>query len=132
MYFIIQIHLSIVKKYSFDRETIAWMDSLTYLTFKGLNDKVQHIYEDLHEVMDNNLRNKLRGQKETLKKVHDDVTSLYEQGSHMLNYQLFNVQKNFIRSKEAMEERTMGYLAMGFAEFAVQVDFMCLRCVLSK
>ena len=104
-----------------DRETIAWMDSLTYLTFKGLNDDVQAIYNELYTAMEKELRLKIRHQKEVLQTVYDNITSLYEQGSYMLNYQLFNVERNFIRPREAIEERTMGYLAMGFQEFAIQV-----------
>ena len=106
------------------------MDSLTYLQFKKMNDDLQDVYTDLYESMETHLRNKIHHQKEVLQAIYDNMTALHDHGSHMLNYQLFNVQRNFIRPKEAIEERTMGYLAMGFQEFALQVtatDFLLYR-----
>ena len=107
----------------FFRETTARMDSLKFNKFKSLSEDVQTRFEELSQAMLGDIRNKIAAQRVNLESIKQKITELYTSGSYMLNYMLFNVQKNFIRARESMEERTLGYLAMGFQDFSYQVCF---------
>ena len=105
----------------YDREVTSRMDPLKFKSFNDMNKIVHHRFKDLYEVVNVNIKNKLIAERQALEQVYSEIESMHSQGLHFLKWQLYHVQMNFMRVREAMEERTFAYLALGFQEFSYQV-----------
>ena len=99
-------------------ETTARMEKAKKEEFKVLveavNDKF-HILKELLRRMSKHLSN----QTQEIRNVHNETRSAYFEKERLYRFQIYAIERNFLRGREAMEERVLSNVALGFAEFAM-------------
>ena len=86
--------------------------------FKVLVDALNDRFTSLKLVL-KRVSNYLMNQTLELSNVLNETTSAFNEKERLYRFQAYTVEKNFLRGREAMEERTLANLALGFAEFAM-------------
>ncbi|GFR74273.1 acid-sensing ion channel 4 [Elysia marginata] len=110
------------RKFMKARETTARMDPLKFRQFCDLAEDMRSRFTKLREVIEVDVRSRLEQQHDTLKAVHDDMEKVYQNKMYLVKWQKYHVDKNFVRARQAMEERTLFSFALGFQEFSFQVE----------
>ncbi|XP_033763356.1 uncharacterized protein LOC117344638 [Pecten maximus] len=65
----------------------------------------------------NDMRKRISKQVEIVEKVSEKMMSAWRKKDFLYRYQEYNIRRNFIRVRDAMEERTLNLLCIGFHEF---------------
>lgn len=68
------------------------------------------------------LRRSLEEQLAELSGIRIDMRQKWVQKEYLYRYQEYVLQKNFLRGRDAIEERTFAYIAFAFHEFAFRTD----------
>ncbi|KAK3759191.1 hypothetical protein RRG08_059590 [Elysia crispata] len=127
------------QKFMKARETTARMDPLKFRQFRDLAVDMRSRFTKLRNVIDVDVRSRLIQQHDTLMEVHDYMKKVYLDKLYLVKWQKYHhsrlslsltpvrwqkyhVDKNFVRARQAMEERTLMALALGFQEFSYQVE----------
>ncbi|XP_046543042.1 uncharacterized protein LOC124253335 isoform X1 [Haliotis rubra] len=104
------------------RETTSRMDRSQFDTFKSMESNAQERLNILKKVMFDEVETNIIEQEQILSSILNDTLASWKTKMHLYRWQEYIVQKNFMRVRQAMEERTFNYLAMGFQEFSYQIE----------
>ena len=92
---------------------------------RSKSEEFKVLVNNMHDAF-NRLKSSLRLVSECLVKqtievqrVHSDTKSAYFEKERLYRYQEYVVERNFLRGREAMEERVIRNVAVAFAEFAM-------------
>ncbi|GFN75842.1 acid-sensing ion channel 4 [Plakobranchus ocellatus] len=110
------------QKYKRARETTARMDPLKFSHFRYLAAGMRSSLNSLRKVIEVSVRSRLEQQIDTLKSVYEEVNRVSSDKLYLVKWQKYHVDKNFVRARQAMEERTLMYLALGFQELSYQIE----------
>lgn len=99
-------------------EVTARMDKDTLANFHSLVDNFFKKYADVHDTI-NEIIESLLIQRNTTNRIEEDMKHAYYTKERIYRYQEYAIEKNFLRGREAMEERTLANVANAFAEFAL-------------
>lgn len=101
-------------------EITSKMDRNMFAYFRSLVDKYGYSYSEVKKVISkisNSLIVELNATNTHLK----EIRNAYSTKERMYRYQLYSIEKNFLRAFEAMEERTLNNVADSFIEFAMKM-----------
>ncbi|XP_071108315.1 uncharacterized protein [Haliotis cracherodii] len=104
------------------RETTSRMDLSQFDKFNSMESDVQERLNILKKVMFEEVETNIIEQEQILSSILNDTLASWDAKMYLYSWQEYIVQKNFMRVRQAMEERTFNYLAMGFQEFAYQIE----------
>ncbi|OWF41244.1 degenerin-like protein del-10 [Mizuhopecten yessoensis] len=79
----------------------------------AVNDSLSAVMVLIHKDM----RKRIAKQVENVEKESERMMVAWKEKDFLYRYQEYNVRKNFIRGRDAMEERTLNLLCIGFHEF---------------
>ncbi|GFS26316.1 amiloride-sensitive cation channel 4-B [Elysia marginata] len=112
----------IQRRFLYARETTERMNHLKFNHFLALEEKMRTSFERLKKVMTHDVKERIQAQRKSLQDIYQHLKDVKDQKRHLLEWQAYHVTKNFMRARNAMEERTMMYLMMGFQEYSYQVE----------
>ncbi|GFO35318.1 acid-sensing ion channel 4 [Plakobranchus ocellatus] len=102
---------------------------VTHRLQKEKRDRLNHLIEnlDLHfgqvrHLVLNQIETKIEQQRAAFAKVVTDVDKVHKQTMYLFEYQRYIVDKDFVRARDAMNERTLSVVCLAFQEFIVQVE----------
>ena len=99
-------------------ETTSRMDKTKLKDFKILVDNVADRFNKIQRLV-GHVSNYLQNQTSEFSNILNETTSAYIEKERLYRFQDYIVERNFLRGREAMEERTLRNVALGFAEFAM-------------
>ena len=98
-------------------ETTARVDTNKRDEFKSLVYTVRDRVEDLKAIFVR-VSDYILNQTSENDRILNETNSAYAEKERLYRFQEYAVEKNFLRGREAMEERVLANIALGFAEFA--------------
>ncbi|XP_005111008.2 uncharacterized protein LOC101857070 [Aplysia californica] len=104
------------------REVTSRMDNLKFQHFLALEIAVRTKFRKLQEVLTGDVTSRIQAQRDNLYEIRERMSQVWERKKYLLEWQKYHVEKNFMRARNAMEERTMFYLMLGFQEFSFQIE----------
>jgi len=107
------------------------MDGHKFGRFKALVTAMQDRLEAIREAVLGRFLDQLDQQQQALAEIHQEAQEAFDLKMHLYLWQEYHVRKNFMRARDAMEERTFNYLALGFQEFSFQVRVLTTCVTLS-
>ncbi|XP_050413854.1 uncharacterized protein LOC126828236 isoform X1 [Patella vulgata] len=110
------------ERYDDARETTSRMDQLKFKRFQKLEQDVSLQLQTLKHVMVDEIQATIQEQEELLTTVSNETGDVLYIKDFLYRYQQYMVVKNFARARDAMEERTFNFLALGFQEFSYQIE----------
>ena len=99
------------------RETTHRMDERKLRSFEEKLQKMEQTFNDVEQLMVKTIQKRIFGQIENVTWHYKSVLKVTQKRIFFLRYQIYNVQKNFMRGRDAMEERTLSHLCNSFHEF---------------
>ncbi|RUS76719.1 hypothetical protein EGW08_015522 [Elysia chlorotica] len=112
----------IKRRFLYARETTERMNHLKFNHFLKLEKDMRNSFERLKQVMTHDVKERIEAQRKSLEAIFENLKEIKDRKRHLLEWQAYHVNKNFMRARNAMEERTMLYLMMGFQEYSYQVE----------
>ena len=109
-------------KYLVALETTQRMERIKFRRFAGLEREAGRRLHALWAVMRNDVRRAVLLTESVLQRVSAATRAVWSRKQRLYRWQAYHVQKNFVRARDAMEERTFAYLAAGFQEFATRTE----------
>lgn len=94
------------------------MDSDTFDYFKSVANMFYKKYINLKGVI-LSISDCLSKQKNVTEEIFLEMLDVFNVKERIYRYQDYSIQKNFLRGREAMEERTLNNVANAYAEFAM-------------
>ena len=110
--------LSLKSKLLQASETTSRMDKTKLEDFKILVLAVEKAFNKLKSLV-NGISMQIANQSQEIIYTHNETRSAYWEKERLYRFQQYAVEKNFLRGREAMEERTLRNVVVGFAEFAM-------------
>ncbi|KAK7093190.1 hypothetical protein V1264_006986 [Littorina saxatilis] len=104
------------ERYLAAMETTQRMERIKLSRFQALERDAQLRLHNLSDVMLRGVKDTIERAEVTLGEVSNATHSVWDRKHYLYRWQAYHVQKNFIRARDAMDERTFDYLAMGFQE----------------
>lgn len=89
---------------------------------KQLITKLAASFSNLKRLFDENINDRIDKQVKLLSNFYNDTTKQAKTKQWMNKYQTYAVEKNFLRVREAMEERTLKYLAFDYLNFIYIIE----------
>ena len=86
--------------------------------FKAIVTRVHAAYIGLKTVLER-ISQHLVNQTLKSEQIYVEIRSVYVEKERLYRYQQYAFEKNFLRGRDAMEERTLTNVVLGFTEFAV-------------
>lgn len=109
---------SLKQKFEEASEVTAKMDRDTFNQFKTLVTKMTDKYAVIKDII-NKVSRCLQKQTNFTADIHNEMNESYTTKERIYRYQMYTIEKNFLRGREAMEERTLTSVANAYAEFAL-------------
>lgn len=109
-------------------EITAKMDLNTYNVFRKLIDNYSKRYLKMKNVV-SKVSEVLSQNKNLTDSLSEKMRDVYLRKEKLYRFQLFSMERNFLRVFEAMEERTLTNVANSFAEMGLTVERRILRLV---
>lgn len=81
-------------------------------------------YAKLKDLFAVEIVTRLQNQIETLNIWRENMTSSIDRKQMMYEYQAYSIQKNFMRARDAMEERTLHMVCFGFHEHVFNTELL--------
>ena len=100
------------------KEATSRMDKVKERHFKELVTRVNDTFIGLSSVYER-ISNRLNSQASKQEQILNKLSDVYIVKERLYRYQEYAFTKNFLRGRDAMEERTLTNVALGFVEFAV-------------
>ena len=110
--------LSLKSKLLQASETTSKMDRTKLEDFKILVKAVKGTFEKLKTLV-NRTSMQVANQSKEIIYIQNEVRSAYWEKERLYRFQQYAIERNFLRGREAMEERTLRNVVVGFAEFAM-------------
>lgn len=79
-------------------------------------------YSNLHTLVLYSLEESVKRLQSHIRKEFEVIFNIYKFKERLYRYQIYNVVKNFIRGRNAMDERTFHIIALAYAEFGLAVE----------
>ena len=79
-------------------------------------------FKNLKRLFDEKIHDRIDKQEQLLSDFYNDTTKQANTKQWMNKYQTYAVEKNFLRVREAMEERTLKYLAFDYLNFIYIIE----------
>ncbi|XP_060600472.1 uncharacterized protein LOC132753933 isoform X2 [Ruditapes philippinarum] len=108
----------LVEKFENASEITSKMDKDTFGFFQSIAETFYDKFTQLKEVI-SSIANCLANQRNVTENVVTEMTDVYTVKDRIYRYQDYSIEKNFLRGREAMEERTLKNVANAYAEFAL-------------
>ena len=105
-------------KYLLATETTQRMEEIKFQRFVRMEKEAQRRLQHLSALMLHEVRDSILLTESVIRRVSNGMRAVWESKDYLYRWQAFHVQKNFIRPRDAMNERTFGYLVLGFQQFA--------------
>lgn len=109
-------------KYLRAMETTQRMDRIKFRRFVELEEAAQGRLRHLSTLMLHTVRDCILLTETTVRRVRHRVREAWQRKDYLYRWQAFHVLKNFLRPRDAMNERTFGDLVRGFQEFANRTE----------
>ena len=104
------------------REVTNRMKETTFENFRSKIEKVVSYLKKISTIVTKTLMRKIDTQSDYLTRIYDDTLDVWSQHNYFLQYQIYNIRKNFMRGRDAMEERTLAHLCNSFHEFVHTIE----------
>lgn len=98
------------------------MENETFQRTQKLAKNLEGALTDIEELLSTNLTEMVKRLLKSMNECYTDMSSLYNTKEFLYRFQIYIVQKNFIRGKDAMEERTIQNVALMYAEFILTIE----------
>lgn len=99
-------------------EITSKMDNDTFKDFQLIANNFYDKYKQITDVIVS-ISHYLTVQKNVTDEIFSKMSDAYSTKERIYRYQDYSIEKNFLRGREAMEERTLSNVANAFAEFAM-------------
>lgn len=119
---------SLGKKFMAAKEVTHRYQEGKFRNFKRLVENVLGKFRRVQDLLMTDIPEKLKYLSETIFSHKQRINEAWEKKFYIYRYQNFMLQKNFLRGRDAMEERTLGYVADGFQATALRTE-MNLRAL---
>nr|KAG5694944.1 hypothetical protein BaRGS_031227 [Batillaria attramentaria] len=105
-------------KYLKALEVTNRMEDLKFQRFLDVEETVRTRLEELSFLMSEEVRERILLARDTVDRAYNRTKTAWEKKDYLYRWQEYHVRKNFMRPRDAMNERTFDFLCMGFQEFA--------------
>ncbi|XP_048752187.2 uncharacterized protein LOC125663832 isoform X3 [Ostrea edulis] len=99
------------------REITHRMDVRKLAPFKKKVDDMNRTFTDVKQIIEETVQKQIMYQIGNVTDQYNRVVKVIKKRILLLKYQIYNVQKNFMRGRDAMEERTLSHVCNSFHEF---------------
>ena len=99
-------------------ETASKKNKYAFEEFKSLIEDVVSTFEKLNASLER-VAEYLNQQATAVQGVFNDTLSAYAEKERLYRYQIYVIERNFLRGREAMEERYVRNIVLAFVEFAL-------------
>uniref|UniRef100_K1QLG3 Amiloride-sensitive cation channel 2-B, neuronal n=1 Tax=Magallana gigas TaxID=29159 RepID=K1QLG3_MAGGI len=99
------------------RETTHRMEERKLRSFEKNVQKMEQALKNVKQLMEETIKERIANQIENVTFHYKNIMRVTQKRILLLKYQIYNVQKNFMRGRDAMEERTLSHLCNSFHEF---------------
>ncbi|XP_045162528.2 uncharacterized protein LOC123527249 [Mercenaria mercenaria] len=106
------------------REVTSKMNTAILKRFEETVQGTVENYKKLKYLFAVDILERLDNQMETLKNWRENMTSTINRKQFLYDYQEYSIQKNFLRARDAMEERTLNTLCFGFHEHVFKTELL--------
>lgn len=106
------------RRFEIAAEVTSRMDKETFAKFQLLVDNFVTKYKIIRDIV-SNISTCLCSQKNSTESVAEEMKKAYLIKERIYRYQEYAIQKNFLRGREAMEERTLTNVANAYGEFSL-------------
>ena len=98
------------------RETTQRMNAAIFDPFRAKIEEISQAFKVLKTLMKQDIQERLRDLLQFIATVRNQMQEITKAKQTIYNYQKYSLQKNFMRARDAMEERTFSPLCFGFRE----------------
>ncbi|KAJ8297666.1 hypothetical protein KUTeg_024197 [Tegillarca granosa] len=103
------------------KEISARMDRTKFGSTVELAQLLNLEYSNLHTLGLNSLEESVKRLQMLVRKEYEVIFGTYKFKERLYRFQIYNVVKNFIRGRNAMNERTFHIIALAYAEFGLAI-----------
>ncbi|KAL4221396.1 hypothetical protein ACF0H5_019654 [Mactra antiquata] len=112
------------KKFFHAREVSSRMNRATYSHFKTLVTTTVEDFDQLKRLITVDIMQRIDTQLQRVEEWRENLTSVVAKKQFIYEYQKYSLQKNFMRARDAMEERTLSVLCLGFHEHVFNTELL--------
>ncbi|XP_076472588.1 uncharacterized protein LOC143301990 [Babylonia areolata] len=94
------------------------MEAIKFNRFVRMDLEARERLSELSDIMLDKVRDVILQTESSLQGISNATLTAWNRKDHLYRWQEYHVRKNFMRVRDAMEERTFNYLTMGFQEYA--------------
>ncbi|KAL8606586.1 hypothetical protein ACOMHN_009471 [Nucella lapillus] len=109
-------------KYLKALETTHRMETRKFQKFEDLERRTRTHLEGLSYRLLHDVDNVLHSCGDTLRAANERMEAVWNQKRRLYQWQEFNMQRNFMRVRDAMNERTFNFLVLGYQELAALTE----------
>ncbi|CAG5126543.1 unnamed protein product [Candidula unifasciata] len=109
------------KRYLQARETTSRLDRVKWQQLTTTTNEIRSSFRNLQSEMSRGLLSSLLNQKSALNLIHQRMNNAWTKKIYLLQWQKYHLEKNFVKAKDEMEEKSMYNLGLGYEEFAYQI-----------
>ncbi|XP_064610984.1 acid-sensing ion channel 4-B-like [Liolophura sinensis] len=113
---------SLGEKFMAAKEITHRYEESKFRNFKRLVDNVLGKFQRVQDLLMTDIPEKLKYLSEKISSEKQKINDIWGKKFYIYKYQNFMLQKNFLRGRDAMEERTLGYVADGFQATALIIE----------
>ncbi|XP_033762490.1 LOW QUALITY PROTEIN: uncharacterized protein LOC117344005 [Pecten maximus] len=103
-------------------EVTSRMENSTFETTVALAMNFEHTFIDVEHLLVNKLESMLDNLTMIVNESYSETLGVYKNKEFLYRYQEYIVRKNFVRARDAMEERTIHIVALAYAEFILTIE----------
>ncbi|GAB1602164.1 acid-sensing ion channel 1C-like, partial, partial [Argonauta hians] len=103
------------------REVTNRMQGNIFDKTKNFLLKFEKSFNVIKNLFDHDLSESIKSQLDTLGRIYNSTKKDWERKNFMNQFQIYVTEKNFIRGREAMEERTLKYLGFDYISFTYRM-----------
>ena len=122
-FFIVYLFFSLFRFYE-ARETTQRMNMASFNLFRAKVHAAANAFNVLKALLIDNVQEKIQDNLDFIVAMRKDMIKIIESKLTIYKYQKYSLQKNFMRARDAMEERTFSTLCFGFHEHVFKIELM--------
>lgn len=103
------------------REVSHRMEKRKFEIFKTLILNFEHSFDEVNRIV-RHILEKISIQLKLIDARYKADNAAWNRKNFLFKFQIYNIEKNFIRPRDAMEERTLSNICVGFYEFVFMVE----------
>nr|KAG5696218.1 hypothetical protein BaRGS_021703 [Batillaria attramentaria] len=109
-------------KYLRALEVTHRMEGTKFNSFVEKEEEARTRLEELSLLMLKVVREAILSAEDTVVRLYNDTKRAWERKNYLYRWQEYHINKNFIRARDAMSERTFEFLCAGFQEYATLTE----------